>query len=98
MVLNRNLAGDVYGFLPSSQPEEDELLQQRHTAGAPSKHGKKKLLIILHGKRIDDDSVRCAIQQIREEGHEVSVYLYPISSCLAPASIVSGLGTMWMLT
>lgn len=31
----------------------------------------RKLLLILHGKRIDDDQIRDAIQQLKHEGHEV---------------------------
>lgn len=33
--------------------------------------GTRKLLVILHGKRIDDDQIRDAITTLKKEGHQV---------------------------
>eukprot|EP00775_Hariotina_reticulata_P006845 gene6845-7063_t len=35
--------------------------------------GTRKLLVILHGKRIDDDQIRDAITILKNEGHQVQV-------------------------
>jgi hypothetical protein len=47
----------------------------------------RKLLLILHGKRIEDDQVRDAIKQLKDEGHEVMAAAASWSSagvCLGP--------------
>lgn len=71
MVYDSTKKSNVFEFLPSGQLDDEIVVQQRHRVVSPKKQDKKKLLIILHGKRINDDFVRKAIEQIRAEGHEV---------------------------
>lgn len=81
MVDSTLLADNQSAFLPSSQLGEDSVVQHWQVAPALKPPDKKKLLIILHGKRIDDDFVRGAIDQIRAEGHEVRVVEEQLNSC-----------------
>ncbi|WIA07993.1 hypothetical protein OEZ85_007464 [Tetradesmus obliquus] len=52
--------------VPATSVGQDQQDKQQQVAP-------RKLLLILHGKRIEDDQVRDAIKQLKEEGHEVVV-------------------------
>lgn len=55
----------------------------KHEDQAPNEKeaAPRKLLLILHGRRLDDDLVREAIQQLKSEGHEVSSVALDCSTC-----------------
>lgn len=52
---------------PESNPEQHQPHQQQQQQHP----GSRRLLLVLHGKRIYDEQIRNAIMQLREEGHEV---------------------------
>jgi hypothetical protein len=52
------------GAITATSAGRDQQDKQQHVAP-------RKLLLILHGKRIEDDQVRDAIKQLKDEGHEV---------------------------
>ena len=54
--------------VPSKAAAREERAPKGQGAAVP-----RKALLILHGKRLDDDLVRVAIQQLKSEGHEVGL-------------------------
>ncbi|KAF6259120.1 ATP-NAD kinase-like domain-containing protein [Scenedesmus sp. NREL 46B-D3] len=59
--------------LEKQQPAAPAISAGQDTQDQQQQVVSRKLLVILHGKRIEDDQVRDAIKQIQEEGHEVVV-------------------------
>lgn len=57
--------------LEKQQPAAPAISAGQDTQDQQQQVVSRKLLVILHGKRIEDDQVRDAIKQIQEEGHEV---------------------------
>lgn len=59
-------------------------ITRQHSSKPP---GTRKLLVILHGKRIDDDQIREAITTLKKEGHQVRQQSQPLYvSCIIPLS------------
>lgn len=54
---------------PSAQPQATTPPGQRNTS---SSSGTRALLVILHGKRVEDELVRNALQELKQAGHKVS--------------------------
>jgi hypothetical protein len=83
---------DVIGRDQANKDTKSTFKKQRSTVPAtsagPDQQGQqqqvapRKLLLILHGKRIEDDQVRDAIKQLKDEGHEV----FPNTSVVAGAA------------
>lgn len=60
---------------PEAARHDDSAAQSDHEPATPSAPPRRRLLLVLHGKRMDDDSIRDAVTQLRQEGHSVRAWM-----------------------